>query len=67
MVTPERTLLDQQVEFVSVPMYDGELGLLPGHSPVVGRLGFGLLRTKATGVSSRYFVDGGFVQVGTTW
>ena len=63
VVTPERTLFDQVVEFVALPLYDGELGVLPGRSPLIGRLGFGELRTKTGGSTGRYFVDGGFAQV----
>jgi F-type H+-transporting ATPase subunit epsilon len=63
VVTPERTLFDELVEFVALPLYDGELGVLPGRTPLIGRLGFGELRTRAAGVAHRYFVDGGFVQV----
>src|SRR5437588_3755559 len=63
VVTPERTLFDQLVDFVALPLYDGELGVLPGRTPLIGRLGFGELRTKEGGATKRYFVDGGFVQV----
>jgi len=63
VVTPERTLFDQLVDFVVLPLYDGELGLLPGRSPLIGRLGYGELRTKADGQTERYFVDGGFAEV----
>lgn len=63
VVTPERTLIDELVEFVALPLFDGELGILPGRSPVIGRLGFGELRTKSAGVTHRFFVDGGFAQV----
>jgi len=63
VVTPERTLFDEVVDFVALPLYDGELGVLPGRSPVIGRLGFGELRTKSQGTNRRYFVDGGFAQV----
>ena len=63
VVTPERTLFDQIVEFVALPLYDGELGVLPGRSPLIGRLGYGELRTKEAGATKRYFVDGGFAQV----
>ena len=63
VVTPERTLFDEVVEFVALPLLDGELGILPGHSPLLGRLGFGELRTQTAGNSERYFIDGGFVQV----
>ena len=63
VVTPERTLFDELVEFVALPLLDGELGILPGRSPLLGRLGYGELRTKSQGRSMRYFVDGGFAQV----
>ena len=38
-------------------------GVMPGRTPLIGRLGFGELRTKTGDVVRRYFVDGGFVQV----
>jgi F-type H+-transporting ATPase subunit epsilon len=63
VVTPERTLFDEAVEFVALPLYDGELGVLPGRSPLIARLGYGELRTKVHGTPHRYFVDGGFAQV----
>src|SRR5262249_29100636 len=63
VVTPERSVLDQTADFVAVPMYDGELGVLPGRSPLIGRLGAGELRMMQGGHPHRYFVDGGFVQI----
>ena len=36
VVTPERGLLDQAADFVVLPMYDGELGVLPGRAPLIG-------------------------------
>jgi F-type H+-transporting ATPase subunit epsilon len=63
VVTPERTLFDSLVEFVALPLDDGELGVLPGRSPLVGRLGYGELRTRDAATTKRYFVDGGFAQV----
>ncbi len=63
VVTPERTLFDEVVEFVALPLFDGELGILPGRAPLIGRLGYGELRTKVHGATKRYFVDGGFAQV----
>jgi len=63
VVTPETTTMDEAVDFVALPLYDGELGILPGRAPLIGRLGFGELRTKQGGTTHRYFVDGGFVQV----
>jgi F-type H+-transporting ATPase subunit epsilon len=63
VVTPERTVFDEAVEFVALPLYDGELGILPGRSPLIARLGYGELRTKEHGTAHRYFIDGGFAQV----
>ena len=63
VVTPEKTWLDELVDFVALPIYDGELGVLPGHTPLIARLGYGELRTKTGEADRRYFVDGGFAQV----
>jgi F-type H+-transporting ATPase subunit epsilon len=63
VVTPERAVLDEPVDFVSLPMYDGELGVLPGRAPLIGRLGAGELRLRRGAGERRFFVDGGFAQV----
>jgi F-type H+-transporting ATPase subunit epsilon len=63
VVTPEQALLDEPVDFVALPLYDGELGVLPGRAPLIGRLGAGELRIKQGGRTRRFFVDGGFAQV----
>ena len=63
IVTPERAVLDQAADFVALPMFDGELGVLPGRAPLIGRLGFGELRTVVGKTIHRYYIDGGFAQV----
>ncbi len=63
VVTPETTILEQTVEFVALPLFDGELGVQPGHAPLIGRLGYGEMRLKLGGTTTSFFVDGGFVQV----
>ena len=63
VVTPERAVLDEAVDFVALPMYDGELGVLPGRAALIGRLGYGELRTRKGTVTRRFYVDGGFAQV----
>lgn len=63
VVTPERAVLDEAVDFVALPLYDGELGVLPGRAPLIGRLGHGELRIRRDGQIRRFFVDGGFAQV----
>ena len=63
VVTPEATILEEMVDFVALPLYDGEIGIAPGRSPLIGRMGYGELRYTHEGQTTRYYVDGGFVQV----
>jgi len=63
VVTPEQTALETKAEFVALPLYDGEIGIAPGHSPLIGRLGYGEMRIKSGGSTVSYYIDGGFVQV----
>lgn len=64
LVTPEKTLLDQPVLELRFPLYDGQMGVLPGRAPLVGRLGYGELRFEdQAGVRHSYFIDSGFVQI----
>jgi F-type H+-transporting ATPase subunit epsilon len=64
VVTPEATVVDTSAEFVALPLYDGEAGIAPGRSPLIGRLGYGELRIRRAGaVELHMYVDGGFVQV----
>jgi F-type H+-transporting ATPase subunit epsilon len=48
VVTPERQLLHETVVEVTVPGLDGELGILPGHAPLITELGIGELTYRAT-------------------
>ena len=63
VVTPEQTALSQEADFVALPLYDGEIGIAPNHSPLNGRLGYGEMRVRSGGSESRWYLDGGFVQV----
>ena len=63
VVTPEQTALSQEADFVALPLYDGEIGIAPNHSPLIGRLGYGEMRVRSGGSESRWYLDGGFVQV----
>jgi F-type H+-transporting ATPase subunit epsilon len=63
VVTPEQTVLDTTADFVALPLYDGELGVAPGHAPMIGRLGYGELRIGHAPGTQNFYVDGGFVQV----
>ncbi len=63
VVTPEQTALETQADFVALPLFDGEIGIAPNHSPLIGRLGYGEMRIKTGGQTQVLYVDGGFVQV----
>ncbi len=63
VVTPEHTVLDTDADFIALPLFDGEIGIAPGRSPLIGRLGFGEMRLSRGGEVERYYVDGGFVQI----
>jgi F-type H+-transporting ATPase subunit epsilon len=63
VVTPEQTALEAKADFVALPLFDGEIGILANHSPLIGRLGYGEMRIKSGGQTIVYYIDGGFVQV----
>src|SRR6516165_67743 len=48
VVTPERQLLRETVVEVEIPGKDGQLGILPGHAPLMTELGIGVLSYKTT-------------------
>lgn len=63
VVTPEKTELKTDADSIVVPLFDGQLGILAGRAPMIGRLGFGILKLVVGGSEKNYYVDGGFVQV----
>jgi F-type H+-transporting ATPase subunit epsilon len=63
VVTPERKVLEEVADSIVLPLYDGELGVLPRRAPLIGRLGQGELRIRTGDSTSRFFVEGGFAQV----
>ncbi len=63
IVTPERRVLDAEVDAVSVPTASGEVGILPSHAPMVSAIKPGVLTYTTRGASSRLAVTGGFLEV----
>jgi F-type H+-transporting ATPase subunit epsilon len=63
LVSPEAVLYHGQATSVQVPAYDGLLGILPRHAPLLALLGRGTLTLKAASGTRRFVVGGGFVQV----
>ena len=63
IVTPERLAYSDDVDMVLVPGVDGELGVLPHHTPLVSLLGYGELRIRKDGAEESFAIVGGFLQV----
>jgi F-type H+-transporting ATPase subunit epsilon len=64
VISPERMLFDGNVSAVVAPAFDGEIGILSRHAPLVSLLGRGILRLEgAEGGARRFEVNGGFLQV----
>ncbi len=64
VVTPDRTHLDAAAEAVTLPAVDGEIGVLPGHTPLLALLGTGVLRVRAPEGPRAFALVGGFAEVG---
>jgi len=63
VVTPERRVMNEAVDMVTVPGLGGELGILPGHTPLISQLQTGVLSYTQAGKSFQLHVSGGFVEV----
>jgi F-type H+-transporting ATPase subunit epsilon len=63
VVTPEQTVREEPAEFVALTLFDGEIGIAPGHAPMIGRLAAGEMRITQGGQIERYYIEGGFVEV----
>ena len=64
IVSPEKLLLAEPVEMVTLPAAEGELGVLPGHAPMIVLLRGGTVRTWAGGkVVQSLYVSGGFAEI----
>ena len=63
VISPERAVFDGEAESVTAPAYDGQVGILPRHAPFMTLLGSGTLAVRKGGTTSRFHVQGGFLQV----
>lgn len=63
VVTPERRLMSEAVDMVTVPGEGGELGILPGHTPLISQLRTGILTYTQGGTTGRLHISGGFMEV----
>jgi F-type H+-transporting ATPase subunit epsilon len=62
VISPESVLFEGETDSVVAPAYDGEVGILTGHAPLMALLGEGQLRL-GSGAGGSFRVSGGFMQV----
>ncbi len=63
IVTPEARVFSDTVDFVVIPTVVGEVGILPGHIPLLSQVTDGMLRIQRGGREEGLIVGSGFVQV----
>ena len=63
VISPEKTIYEGEADQVIAPAWDGQLGVLKGHAPMLVLLGEGELRITRGGADERFHIRGGFLQV----
>jgi F-type H+-transporting ATPase subunit epsilon len=63
IISPEATVFEGEADMVVAPAWDGEVGVLRGHAPMLVLLGAGEMRITKEGALQRFHVAGGFMQV----
>lgn len=63
IISPERILFQEEVDFIALPLEEGEIGILPDHAPLVASIGYGIVRVKQSSDESTFAVSGGFVEI----
>jgi F-type H+-transporting ATPase subunit epsilon len=63
VATPEGLLFDNTITSAVLPAHDGQIGILTGHSPILVKLGAGLLNMEVAGSTVTYFISGGVAQM----
>jgi F-type H+-transporting ATPase subunit epsilon len=66
LVSPERLLLSQAADMVTIPGSEGYMGVMAGHSPVITTLRPGMIDVLVDGKDTRFFIAGGFAEIGPT-
>lgn len=63
IVTPDRLVLTEEVDEISIPGSEGYLGVLPGHLPLLTTIGIGILTYRKGQKKVSFSVSGGFAEV----
>ena len=65
IVTPEKKVLSETVDAVTIPTASGEVGILANHAPLISSLKPGVLSYTKAGATEKMVIAGGFVEVST--
>lgn len=63
VVTPLAKVLSEEVEFIMIRTTDGDMGVLPNHSPFVAGLATGEMKIRSNGKEDFFYVSGGFMEI----
>ena len=63
VISPEALVFEGQADSVVAPAFDGEVGILTGHAPMMTLLGKGILRVGRGSGAQTFKIEGGFLQV----
>jgi F-type H+-transporting ATPase subunit epsilon len=63
VLSPEQTVYEGDATSVVAPAWNGQLGILRGHAPLMALLGEGVLRIENGRETLQFRVSGGFLQV----
>lgn len=63
LVSPERELYSGNVDQVDIPGTEGNLGVMPNHSPLMAAIRTGTITVYENGAETKFFVQGGFADV----
>jgi len=66
IVSQERTVFEGDVDIVVVPGVDGEMGILPNHSPLLSTIRLGVIKVRQAGEEQLFTVTGGLLEVQPT-
>ena len=63
IITPDREVYSDEVDLLVAPGSEGQLGILPNHSPLMTSLQLGVVKIRKDGDEMKWTVTGGFLEV----
>ena len=63
IVTPEKRVLNEKVDTITIPTASGEIGILPSHAPLISALKSGILSYSVGNKTEKIVISSGFVEV----